>query len=84
MVAPRVAVVTGANKGIGYHIAQSLVHSGLFGVVVLGCRDPTRGQQAATAIGGCAEYMPLEVGNVASADAFVEAIVARPSSPGRL
>ena len=77
MVAPRVAVVTGANKGIGYHIAQSLVHSGLFGVVVLGCRDPSRGQQAAAAIGGCAEYMPLEVGNAASADAFAEALVAR-------
>ena len=77
MVAARVAVVTGANKGVGYHIAQSLVHSGLFSVVVLGCRDPTRGQHAAAEIGGCAEYMPLEVGNAASADAFAEALVAR-------
>eukprot|EP00964_Phaeocystis_antarctica_P078382 scaffold48759_cov61-Phaeocystis_antarctica.AAC.1 len=77
MVSARVAVVTGANKGVGYHIAQSLVHSGLFSVVVLGCRDPTRGQHAAAEIGGCAEYMPLEVGNAASADAFAEALVAR-------
>ena len=35
----RVAVVTGANKGIGYCIAQSLVQSGLFGSVILACRD---------------------------------------------
>ena len=77
VAAARVAVVTGANKGVGYHIAQSLVHSGLFSVVVLGCRDPTRGQHAAAEIGGCAEYMPLEVGNAASADAFAEALVAR-------
>ena len=77
VAAARVAVVTGANKGVGYHIAQSLVHSGLFSVVVLGCRDPTRGQHAAAEIGGCSEYMPLEVGNAASADAFAEALVAR-------
>jgi carbonyl reductase 1 len=77
MVNARVAVVTGANKGIGYHIAQSLVHSGLFSVVVLGCRDSTRGQHAAAEIGGCAEFMPLEVGNAASADNFAEALVAR-------
>ena len=77
MVNARVAVVTGANKGIGYHIAQSLVHSGLFSVVVLGCRDSTRGQHAAAEIGGCAEFMPLEVGNAASADNFAEALVAK-------
>ena len=77
MVLSRVAVVTGANKGVGYHIAQSLVHSGLFSAVVLGCRDASRGQKAAQEIGGCAEYMPLEVGNAASADAFAAALVAR-------
>ena len=35
----RVAVVTGANKGVGYYIAQQLVQSREFGVVVLGCRS---------------------------------------------
>ena len=44
--AGRVAVVTGANKGIGYFIALQLGLSGLFEHVILGCRDLSRGQAA--------------------------------------
>jgi len=42
----RVAVVTGANKGIGYYIAYHLGHSKLFQHVVLACRDVGRGKEA--------------------------------------
>merc|ERR1712050_583882 len=46
----RVAVVTGGNKGIGYYVAQQLAQTGLFEVVILGCRDPGRGGHAALEI----------------------------------
>lgn len=42
----RVAVVTGANKGIGYFIALQLGLSGLFSDVIIGCRDAHRGTVA--------------------------------------
>jgi NAD(P)-dependent dehydrogenase (short-subunit alcohol dehydrogenase family) len=35
-----VAVVTGANKGIGFHIAKQLLESGRFRKVLVACRDP--------------------------------------------
>ena len=71
----RVAVVTGANKGIGYCIAQSLVQSGLFGSVILACRDEARGKAAATSLG--AEFLKLEVGNSESTASFAAAVAAQ-------
>lgn len=68
----RVAVVTGANKGIGYFIALQLGLSGLFEHVILGCRDATRGQAAvdsiqqqlsSTASSTKASFLPVEIGN---------------------
>ena len=38
---PPVALVTGANKGIGFEIARGLGQKGI--TVLLGCRDPERG-----------------------------------------
>jgi carbonyl reductase 1 len=46
----RIALVTGANKGIGFCIAVQLALSGLFSHIVLGCRDPTRGDAAVSQI----------------------------------
>ena len=43
---PRIAVVTGANKGIGYHIARKLGARGVH--VLVGSRDAGRGRGAET------------------------------------
>ena len=44
----RVALVTGGNKGIGYEVVRQLSGMGLH--VVLGARDPERGQSAAASL----------------------------------
>lgn len=46
----RIALVTGANKGIGLEIARRLGQAGCR--VLVGARDPDRGQAAATALLG--------------------------------
>ena len=78
----RVAVVTGSNKGIGFHIALQLASCGLFRHVVLGCRDAIRGQNAVQEIQqrllteapssavAQVSYLPLEVGNRTSHSIF--------------
>ncbi|KAJ8614103.1 hypothetical protein CTAYLR_004621 [Chrysophaeum taylorii] len=45
----RVAVVTGANKGIGFYVAQQLLPT--VSVVVLACRDVSKGEAAARELG---------------------------------
>ncbi|GAA2658207.1 MULTISPECIES: SDR family NAD(P)-dependent oxidoreductase [Actinosynnema] len=53
------ALVTGANKGIGRHIAQQLAALGH--TVLIGSRDPERGAEAAAAIGPNAHPLLLDV-----------------------
>lgn len=44
-----VVLITGANQGIGYHIAQQLASTGNF-MVLLGSRNAEKGQKAVEAI----------------------------------
>jgi NAD(P)-dependent dehydrogenase (short-subunit alcohol dehydrogenase family) len=60
----RVALVTGANKGIGQQIAKDLAARGL--TVVLGARDLAQGKEAAAAVGGDARAVQLDVTDAAS------------------
>jgi NAD(P)-dependent dehydrogenase (short-subunit alcohol dehydrogenase family) len=57
----RVALITGANKGIGKEIARGLLQRGF--TVLLGARDPERGQTAAVDLApdGAAVFLPLDV-----------------------
>jgi NAD(P)-dependent dehydrogenase (short-subunit alcohol dehydrogenase family) len=69
----RVAVVTGANSGIGFETARALAEKGAR--VVLGCRDPGRGREAEQRLRGAvpkadARFVPLDLGTLASVERF--------------
>ncbi|MFT5223507.1 MAG: retinol dehydrogenase-12 [Glaciecola sp.] len=55
----KVAIVTGANSGIGKHTAQELARMGA--KVVLACRSVERGQQAADELRAASPDLDLEV-----------------------
>jgi NAD(P)-dependent dehydrogenase (short-subunit alcohol dehydrogenase family) len=66
----RVALVTGANKGIGFAIARGLLDQGI--VVYLGARDAARGERAAAELAGAglgARFVHLDVTDPESAAA---------------
>ena len=71
----RIALVTGANKGIGLEIARQLARAGVF--VIIGARDPDR---ASTAVDGLASgglqvrSVALDLNNHASIAAAAEVI----------
>jgi len=66
----RVALVTGANQGVGYEVAKELVAHGV--TTFLGSRDPAKGEAAAARIGPGAVAIQLDVSDQASIDAAAE------------
>jgi NAD(P)-dependent dehydrogenase (short-subunit alcohol dehydrogenase family) len=69
------ALITGANKGLGFETARQLTADGW--TVFLGARDPERGRTAAEKLateGGDARFVPLDVTDEASVAAAVEAV----------
>ncbi len=67
-----VALVTGANKGIGLQIAKDLAAHGF--TVLVGSRNLERGETAAKSIGADAIALQLDVANGASITAAAERI----------
>ncbi|MFJ8331622.1 SDR family oxidoreductase [Streptomyces sp. NPDC094437] len=59
MTNDRTALVTGANKGIGLHIARLLAAEGF--TVHVGARDPERGERAVAQLGDRARLLVLDV-----------------------
>nr|WP_272214514.1 SDR family oxidoreductase [Marinicella sp. W31]MDC2880134.1 SDR family oxidoreductase [Marinicella sp. W31] len=70
----KIALVTGANKGIGFEISRQLANAGVH--VVLGARDAQKGEDAARTLRaeGCdADSIHIDLGDIASlAEAAVD------------
>jgi NAD(P)-dependent dehydrogenase (short-subunit alcohol dehydrogenase family) len=78
--AGKLALVTGANSGIGYHTALELARKGAS--VILACRNPKKGEDALkrlkTAVPGAkAELAELDLSSLKSVRAFAVAFAAR-------
>jgi len=74
----KIALVTGANSGIGYQAALELARHGAH--VLLGCRNASKGLTALARLkrevpGSLAEVVELDMASLASVRAFAEAYV---------
>lgn len=85
MPAKRIAIVTGANRGIGLEIARQLMEQEVF--VVAGVRDPAKIAAAAAELGrggdNVAAY-PLDVNDTHSVRHFVDQMVKQHGAPSIL
>jgi len=67
MINRRIALVTGANQGVGLQVAKELVANGI--TVLVGSRNFERGEIAANEIGAGAHALQIDVTDRASIDA---------------
>lgn len=72
MPAERIALVTGANQGVGFQVALELAAAGV--TVYVGSRDLARGEAAAATIGAGATAIQIDVTDLASISAAAERI----------
>jgi NAD(P)-dependent dehydrogenase (short-subunit alcohol dehydrogenase family) len=72
MTNTRIALVTGANQGVGFQLAKELVANGV--TVLVGSRDFERGQTAVKEIGPGATAVQIDVTDQASIEAAAETI----------
>lgn len=73
----KIAIVTGANKGIGFEIAKQIAESGDI-KVILGCRTESLGKEAEAnlkALDLNVEFRKLDVSSDASIDAFTASFI---------
>jgi NAD(P)-dependent dehydrogenase (short-subunit alcohol dehydrogenase family) len=67
-------IVTGGNTGLGYECTRNLARDP-DNLVVIACRDPKKGEQAATTLrqsGGAVQVLALDLSNLSSVRAFVD------------
>src|SRR5579884_3012607 len=79
----RVAVVTGANRGLGRELARYLFAGGAR--VIVACRDEAAGEATAAALRalppggpGRLEVRPLDLGDLASVERFAAGLAGEP------
>jgi NAD(P)-dependent dehydrogenase (short-subunit alcohol dehydrogenase family) len=71
----KIALITGANKGIGFETARQLAHKGY--TILLGARDTTRGEEAAEILkkeGLDVQFIALDPTDTASVAAAVQEV----------
>ena len=71
----RIALVTGANKGIGFEVARQLAVAGCS--VLMGARNASRGEASAAKLKGeglDVSYLPLDLGDDASIHAAAKTV----------
>lgn len=71
----KVAVVTGANSGIGKETARALAHAGA--TVVITTRDEAKGRAAMEEVGGDVHLVVLDLSSLASVRAAAEELLGR-------
>ncbi len=71
----RVAVITGANTGLGFETAKALAGKGA--TVVIAVRNTDKGAQAAARIGGAVEVEELDLTSLTSIRTAAEALKSR-------
>ena len=71
----KIALITGANKGIGLETARQLAAQGMH--VLLGAREAANGEAAAKKIGGDVEPLTIDVTNLESIRAAVRTVEER-------